>query len=40
MSQPMGLDFTSVSGLPVGLNMKTPSARLPAVSIDLYTTMA
>ncbi len=26
--------------LPVGLDMKTPWARLPAVSCDLHTTMA
>ncbi len=37
---PMGLDFSSVSGLPVGLVMKTPWARLPAVSCNLHTTMA
>ncbi len=30
---PMGLD------LPVGLDMKTPWARLPAVPCDLHTTM-
>ncbi len=36
----VGLDFTSGSGLPVGLDMKTPWARLPAVSCDLHTTMA
>ncbi len=37
---PVGLDFASGSGLPVGLDMKTPWARLPAVSCDLHTTMA
>ncbi len=31
---PVALDF------PVGLDMKTPWARLPAVSCDLHTTMA
>ncbi len=39
VSQPVGLDFASGSGLPVGLNMKTPWVRLPAVSCDLHTTM-
>ncbi len=37
---PVGLDFSSGSGLPVGLDMKTPWARLCAVSCDLHTTMA
>ncbi len=37
---PVGLDFTSGSGLPVGLDMKTPWARLPAGSCNLHTTMA
>ncbi len=37
---PVGLDFASGSGLPVGLDMKTPWARLPAVSCNLHTTMA
>ncbi len=36
----VGLDFASGSGLPVGLDMKTPWARLPVVSCDLHTTMA
>ncbi len=40
LSKPVGLDFASGSGLPVGLDMKTPWARLPAISCDLYTTMA
>ncbi len=34
------LDFYSGSGLPVGLDMKTAWARLPAVACDLHTTMA
>ncbi len=37
---PVGLDFDSGSGLPVGLDMITPWARLPAVSSDLNTSMA
>ncbi len=37
---PVGVDFTSGSGLPVSLDMKTPWARLPAVSCNLHTTMA
>ncbi len=37
---PVGLDFASRSGLPVGLDMKTPWSRLPAVSCDQRTTMA
>ncbi len=37
---PVGLGFASGSGLPVGLDMKTPWARLLAISCDLYTTMA
>ncbi len=47
VSQPVGLEFTSGSGfyqwvwiLPVDLDMKTPWARLPAVSCNLHTTMA
>ncbi len=36
----VGLDFASGSGIQVGLDMKTPWARLPAVSCDLHTTMA
>ncbi len=47
VSQSVGLDFTSESGfcqwiwiLPVGLDMKTPWARLPAILCDLHTTMA
>ncbi len=40
VSQPVGLDFTSGSGLLVGLDMKTPCTRLPAVSCDLNTIMA
>ncbi len=32
----VGLDFASGSGLPVGLDMKTPWARLPAVSCDTH----
>ncbi len=39
VSQPVGLDFASGSGLPVGLDMKTPWARLLAISCDLYTTI-
>ncbi len=37
---PVGLDFSSGSRLPVGLDVKTPWARLPAVSCNLHTTMA
>ncbi len=37
---PVGLDFASGSRLLVRLDMKTPWARLPAVSYDLHTTMA
>ncbi len=37
---PVGLDFAGGSGLPVGLDMKTPWARLLAVSCNLHTTMA
>ncbi len=33
---PVVLDVASGSGLPVGLDMKTPWARLPAVSCDLH----
>ncbi len=40
VSQPVGLDIASWSGLPVGLDMKILWARLPAVSCDLHTTMA
>ncbi len=47
VSQPVGLDFNRGSGfcqwvwiLAVGLDMKTPWARLPAISCDLDTTMA
>ncbi len=40
VSQPVGLDFASWSGLPDSLDMKTPWAKLPAVSCDLYTTNA
>ncbi len=36
---PVGLDFASGSGLPVGLDVKTPWVRLPAVSCNLHTTM-
>ncbi len=36
----VGLDVASGSGLPAGLDMKTPWATLPAVSCVLHTTMA
>ncbi len=36
----VGLDFASGSAFPVGLDMKIPWARLPAVLCDLHTTMA
>ncbi len=36
----VGLDFAGGLDLPAGLDMKTPWARLPAVSCDLHTTLA